>query len=201
MYNRKSTITLGPQYCNVRNRRTVYGDMEDITDDRPSGTCGEYTMRTELAKRQKVQLIHLQMVRDRKICYGRKSMGDPREAAVLLKGLIGEMDRECLVVCATDTKMKPTYIQVVSIGTIDHCPASIPEIFKAALLSNSVNILLAHNHPSGDCTPSSEDIEFTERVMRAGDLLGIRLIDHIIMGRGSSFYSLREEGGFSGMGT
>lgn len=201
MYNRKSTITLGPQYCNVRNRRTVYGDMEDITDDRPSGTCGEYTMRTELAKRQKVQLIHLQMVRDRKICYGRKSMGDPREAAVLLKGLIGEMDRECLVVCVTDTKMKPTYIQVVSIGTIDHCPASIPEIFKAALLSNSVNILLAHNHPSGDCTPSSEDIEFTERVMRAGDLLGIRLIDHIIMGRGSSFYSLREEGGFFGMGT
>lgn len=198
MNNRKSTITLGPQYCNVRNRRTVYGDMEDITDDRPSGTCGEYTMRTELAKRQKVQLIHLQMVRERELCYGRKSMGNPREAAVLLRGLIGEVDRECLVVCTTDTKMKPTYIQIVSIGTIDHCTASMPEIFKAALLSNSVNILLARNHPSGDCIFSQEDILLTEKVVEAGRMLDIRLIDHIILGEGDMFCSLRGSGRISG---
>lgn len=98
MYDRKSTIIPGIQYCNVRNRRTVYGDKKDIMDDSPSGACGEYTMRTELAKRQKVHLIRLQMVRDREICYGRKSMKNPREAAILLKGLIGEIDRECLVV-------------------------------------------------------------------------------------------------------
>lgn len=198
MYERKSTLIPGIQYCNVKNCRTAYGDMEDITDDRPSGACGEYTMRTELAKRQKVSLIHLQMVRDREICYGRKSMKNPREAAVLIKGLIGEVDRECLVVCATDTKMKPTYIQVVSIGTIDYCLASIPEIFKTALLSNSVNILLAHNHPSGDCIFSKEDISLTEKVLEAGRMLDIRLIDHIILGEGDMFCSLRESGRISG---
>lgn len=198
MYDRKNTLTPGLQYCRVRNRRTVYGDKKDSMDDRPSSAYEEYMMKTELAKRQKVQLIHLQMVRDREICYGRKTMKNPREASVLLKGLIGEIDRECLVVCATDTKMKPTYIQIVSMGTIDCCPASMPDIFKAALLSNSVNILLAHNHLSGDCIFSQEDISLTEKVLEAGRMLDIRLIDHIILGEGDMFCSLRESGRISG---
>ncbi len=147
---------------------------------------------------KRIQVVHLQMVKDDEVIYGKQVLDGPRETATLVRGLIGNMDRECLVVCATDAKMKPTHIQIVGIGAINYCPVSIPEVFKAALLSNSVNILLAHNHPSGDCTPSSEDIAFTERVMRAGDLLGIRLIDHIIVGGDDSFYSLREEGGFFG---
>lgn len=145
---------------------------------------------------KKIRVIHLQMVKDDEVIYGKQALDTPRDTAALARRLIGDMDRECLMVCATDIKMKPTYIQIVGIGTINYCPASIPEVFKAVLLSNSANILLAHNHPSGDCTPSSDDLEFTERVMRAGELLGIRLIDHIIVGGGDSFYSLREEGGF-----
>lgn len=145
---------------------------------------------------KKIQVVYLQMVKDQEIIYGEQVLDNPRETAALVKRLIGSMDRECLVVCATDTKMKPTYIQIVGIGTINYCPVSIPEVFKAVLLSNSANILLAHNHPSGDCTPSSDDLVFTERVMRAADLLGIRLIDHIIVSGDGSFYSLRESGGF-----
>lgn len=147
---------------------------------------------------RRIQVVHLQMVKDAEVIYGKQVLDGPRDTAVLVRGLIGNMDRECLVVCATDAKMKPTYIQIVGIGATNYCPVSIPEVFKVALLSNSVNILLAHNHPSGDCTPSSEDIAFTERVRRTGDLLGIRLIDHIIVGGGDSFFSLREEGGFFG---
>lgn len=146
----------------------------------------------------KIQVVHLQMVKDDEVIYGRQVLDTPKDTAALVRDLIGDMDRECLVVCATDTKMKPTYIQIVGIGTINYCPASIPEVFKAVLLSNSAYILLAHNHPSGDCTPSSDDLAFTERVRRAGELLGIRLIDHIIVGGGDDFYSLREEGGFFG---
>ena len=142
---------------------------------------------------KRIQIVHLQMVKDDEVIYGKQVLDGPRETAALVRSIIGSMDREYLVVCAADTKMKPSYIQIVGMGTIDCCPASIPDIFKAVLLSNSVNILLAHNHPSGDCTPSSEDIAFTERVMRAGDLLGIRLIDHIIVGDGRQFYSFREE--------
>ena len=146
---------------------------------------------------KRIQIVHLQMVKDDEVIYGKQVLDGPRETAALVRSLIGSIDRECLVVCAADTKMKPTYIQIVGMGTINYCPASIPEIFKAVLLSNSVNILLAHNHPSGDCTPSSEDIALTERVMRAGNLLGIRLIDHIIVGEGGHFYSFREENSLS----
>ena len=146
---------------------------------------------------KRIQIVHLQMVKDDEVIYGKQVLDGPRETAALVRSLIGSIDRECLVVCAADTKMKPTYIQIVGMGTINYCPASIPEIFKAVLLSNSVNILLAHNHPSGDCTPSSEDIALAERVMRAGNLLGIRLIDHIIVGEGGHFYSFREENSLS----
>lgn len=147
-------------------------------------------------ERRKVQVIHLQIVKDKEIPYGSIEMGNPREAAALAKCFLGEMDRECLVVCAVDTKMKPTYIQMIAMGAINYCPAPIPEIFKATLLSNSVNILLFHNHPSGDCTPSEEDILLTERVLEAGKVLGIQLMDHIILGEGDRFCSLRGSGRF-----
>lgn len=149
-------------------------------------------------EKRKVQVIHLQMVRDREIPYGRMVMNNPMEAAALAKKFLGDMDRECLVVCAVDTKMKPTHIQMVTMGTIDYCPAPMPEIYKAALLSNAPNIVLFHNHPSGDCTYSQEDISLTERALEAGRLLDIRLIDHIILGEGDDFCSLRESGKIPG---
>ncbi len=123
-------------------------------------------------------------------------MESPAEAAQLVKSFLGEADRECLVVCATDIKMKPTHIQTVGIGASGFCPVSIPEIFKMALLSNASNIILFHNHPSGDCTPSRHDVECTERVIEAGKLLGVRLLDHIILGNGDDFYSMRESDRF-----
>ena len=91
-----------------------------------------------IMEEKKMQVVHLQMVRD-----------DPRETARLVQ-------------------MRPTYVQVVSIGAIDYCTAPIPELFKAALLSNVPNILSSHNHPSGDCTCSQEDILLTEKVLQAG---------------------------------
>lgn len=148
----------------------------------------------KLLKEQGVQVVHLQMVKEKQIYYGGESIGDSKRAAALIKEFLGEVDRECVVVCATDVRMKPTHIQIVGMGTVNYCPVYIPEIFKMALLSNAVGILLFHNHPSGDCTPSNEDIYFTERVMKAGNVLGIQLIDHIILGEGGDFYSLRESG-------
>ena len=147
-------------------------------------------------KKQSVPIIHLQMVKDAEIIYGGSKMESPKEAASLVKMFLGDVDRECRVVCATDTKMKPTHIQIVGIGAMNYCPASIPEIFKAALLSNAANILLFHNHPSGDVTPSKEDIQLTKRVVEAGKLLGIPLQDHIILGEADNFYSFRKSGGF-----
>ena len=92
--------------------------------------------------------------------------------------------------------MQPTHIQLVGMGSINYCPVSIPEIFKAALLSNAANILLFHNHPSGDANPSQEDMQLTKKVVEAGKLLGIPLLDHIILGEADNFYSFRKSGGF-----
>lgn len=145
-------------------------------------------------EKRKIPIIHLQIVKDTEIIYGRMKMENPRDAAALIKRFIGDIDRECLVVCAADTKMKPAYIQLIAMGAINYCPVSIPDIFKAALLSNAANIMLFHNHPSGDATPSDEDIRLTERVLESGKLLGIQLVDHIILGENNHFYSLRESG-------
>ena len=77
-----------------------------------------------------VQIVHLQMVKDDEISYGSRKMDNPREAAELMKEFLGDVDRECLVVCGTDVKMKPVYIQTVAMGSVSCCPVSIPDIFK-----------------------------------------------------------------------
>lgn len=127
-----------------------------------------------------VQIVHLQMVKDDEIVYGNRRMENPREAAEFMKDFFGDVDRECLVVCGTDVKMKPVYIQTVDMGSVSCCSVSIPDIFKAALLANALNLFLFHNHLSGDVTPS-------RLVRKSGKLLGIHLQDHIILGNHGAF--------------
>ena len=149
-------------------------------------------------KKEKIQIVHLRMVKDREVPYGDTQLNSPGEAVQFIKNTIADMicgrDRECMVVCATDTKMKPVCIQIVGIGTVNSCLYSIPEIFKVALLSNAANILLFHNHPSGNPDPSREDITCTRKVADAGSLLGIALQDHIILGDNGCYYSFKEDG-------
>lgn len=144
----------------------------------------------------KIQIVHLRMVKEKEVSYGREKMDSPETAAQMIKNIVRDMlcgmDRECMVVCATDTKMKPVCIQVTGIGAINSCQYSIPEIFKTALLSNAAYILLFHNHPSGDVAPSRNDIKCTLNVKRAGRLLGIPLQDHIILGENDQYYSFKE---------
>lgn len=78
-------------------------------------------------------------------------------------------------------------------GTINTSLVHPREVFKRALLNNASNIMVAHNHPSGDPNPSKEDIQITERLKEAGNLLGINLLDHIIVGE-DKYISLKEKG-------
>lgn len=149
---------------------------------------------------QSVSLIHLELVREREIPYGKADT--PEKAIAVLKAivndLIGNMDRECMVVCAADAKLKPVCIQIVGIGTTKTCLYSVPEIFKAALISNATNIILFHNHPSGDPTPSREDVACTQKIRQVGELLGIKLLDHIIIGENGDCYSFQESHNMEG---
>jgi len=117
----------------------------------------------------------------------------PPELAFQLKE-IAMADREHMVCVFLDTKNRAVARQVISIGTLNASLVHPREVFKAALLSGSgANaIALAHNHPSGDLAPSSEDDEVTRRIARAGALLNVPLLDHVILSPDGGFYSYRD---------
>ena len=81
-----------------------------------------------------------------------------------------------------NTKARLIGASDISVGTVNATLVSPRELFLEALKKNAVSIILLHNHPSGDPTPSQEDILLTQRVRKAGDLIGIELLDHIIIG-------------------
>ena len=91
-----------------------------------------------------------------------------------------------------NTKLRLNGIFEVSHGNVNSSICSSREIFQKALLGNAVSIILIHNHPSGDCTPSREDIKVTEKLKEAGKIVGVEVLDHIIIGQ--SYCSLKEKG-------
>lgn len=100
---------------------------------------------------------------------------------------------EVFILITLNTKNIITGYFEVHRGTINTSLVHPREVFKRALLNNASNIMVAHNHPSGDPNPSKEDIQITERLKEAGNLLGINLIDHIIVGD-DKYISLKEKG-------
>ena len=102
-------------------------------------------------------------------------------------------DREHLIVLGLDTKNAVIYREIVSVGTLDAGLIHPREVFKKAIVMSCKNIILAHNHPSGDPEPSPEDIEATERIFQAGEVIGIGLLDHLIIGE-DEYYSFKDSG-------
>ena len=85
-----------------------------------------------------------------------------------------------------------TSVFELSHGNVNSSIVGIREMFQKALLANAVSIIVMHNHPSGDCSPSREDIEVTKRMVEAGKILGIEVLDHIIIA--DKYCSLKEKG-------
>ena len=104
-----------------------------------------------------------------------------------------DLDREQFIIACLNTKNEPTNISIVSVGTLNKAIVHPREVFKTAILSNAANVIAFHNHPSGDTEPSQQDIQLTNRLYEAGELLGIKLLDHLIIGDGT-FTSLKEKG-------
>jgi proteasome lid subunit RPN8/RPN11 len=111
---------------------------------------------------------------------------------------------ECLVVLILTTRRHVKGHQLVTIGTLDTVLASPREMFRAAIVASAAAIILMHNHPSGDATPSEADIKVTRDMIRAGQLLRIEVLDHVIVGqatpqRPKDYTSVRELGYFAGI--
>lgn len=110
-------------------------------------------------------------------------------------------DVESLVCFTVNTRRRLTGFYLVSMGTLDSVMVHAREVFKTAIVMSASGVILAHNHPSGDPTPSEGDIKVTRDLIRAGQLLKIDVLDHLIIGaktpdRDKAWYSLREGGYF-----
>lgn len=101
--------------------------------------------------------------------------------------------QEHIILAMLDNKCKLICDRIVSVGTINSSVITAREIFEEALRNSAVFVCLLHNHPSGDPTPSSQDISFTKQIAGAGDIIGIKLIDHIVIGD-NCYVSMNEQG-------
>lgn len=124
------------------------------------------------------------------------SLDGPEDAASVLQSFLEDEDREHFVSLMLDAKNRIIGVHTVSIGTLTCALVSPREVFKAAILANACSIIVAHNHPSGDPEPSPEDLHITEQLAKAGKLLDIELLDHVIVGEDGSYTSLRLSGRF-----
>lgn len=129
-----------------------------------------------------------------------RTCDDPDKAALYWDRHIASDPRfnpecECLAVLMLNTRRKVKGHYLVSIGTIDTILAHPREIFRLAIMTAASAIVLMHNHPSGESTPSEADIRVTREIMRAGQIIKIELLDHVVVGRGNQT-SLRELGYF-----
>ena len=121
------------------------------------------------------------------------SLCSPADAAGTLVALLTDEPAEVFGILCLTTKHRVIGYHEVSRGQLDATVVHPREVFKAALLANAAAIVLAHNHPSGDPTPSDDDRLLTRRLVGAGKLLGVEVIDHIIVGDGE-FVSLHQAG-------
>jgi len=116
------------------------------------------------------------------------------DAYEMLRALYPEdLAREQFSVLAVNTRNVPTSHEVISSGSLNGSLVHPREVFLHAILQNAAAIVVAHNHPSGDPNPSQEDRSLTARLVNAGNILGIQLLDHIILGNGT-YYSFKEKG-------
>ena len=127
--------------------------------------------------------------------YSDVPLSSPTAALDVMRKELSQYDREVLCVVNLNNKLKPINFNIVSMGSINGSIAAIPNILKSGILSNAYGFLLLHNHPSGDVTPSKDDIQTTRRCVEAGKIMDIPCLDHVIVGGSiGSMFSFRESG-------
>lgn len=147
--------------------------------------------KTKLTENKRITLQKEVSMNCPDLSYAIKS---PEDAANLGKKFmcIHEETEEYLYLICLNTKNKVIGVFELTHGSVNSSMFSVREVFQKALLANAVSIILMHNHPSGDPTPSRQDIEVTKRASEAGSLIGIELLDHIVVG--DWYCSLKEKG-------
>ncbi len=111
---------------------------------------------------------------------------NPSDLAKIMRPLCNELMQETFFVILLNTKHNVIKIQQVTVGLLDRTQTHAREIFRDAIIANAHSVILCHNHPSGDPTPSASDLSTTRRLIEAGEIIGIKVLDHLIMGKKST---------------
>jgi DNA repair protein RadC len=139
-------------------------------------------------------IYRVMLVREARMAYKEHQIRSAADASRMLATYLADVDREYFVVFLLDQKNHVIGIHTVSMGSLTASIVHPREVYKAAILANAAAIICGHNHPSGDVQPSSEDRALTLRLADAGKLLGIRVLDHIIIGSAGKYFSFADEG-------
>lgn len=145
-----------------------------------------------------VSVYRVSLVKDESVSFDHKRLNNSKEAQGLIQQLIrvqGQPDREQFCILMLNAKNEIIGLNIVSIGGLSSAPGHPREVLKPAILANSAALILCHNHPSNDVEPSAEDLAITKQIVRAADLLGITVHEHIIITMDDDrYYSFADNG-------
>lgn len=140
-----------------------------------------------------VPIVRVQLIMERTRRFP-SNVESPEVAATIIARHLARADREHFVVLMLNAQNGLLGVHTVAVGTLTACLVSVRDVFKAAILANAASIVVGHNHPSGDPSPSPEDIHLTRELHKAGELLDIHLLDHVVVGARGSYVSLKRLG-------
>jgi len=134
-----------------------------------------------------------QVIKKHKAKHLLQPITSPEIAAAVARKEIGNEDREVFLVIVLNTKNEIAAIHRCHVGSLNASVVHPREVFKAAILNNGSSIIVAHNHPSQNTTPSREDLEVTKRLVTVGQMIGIEVLDHLVVSE-NSYFSFKENG-------
>lgn len=141
-----------------------------------------------------LDVVSVRLVKDHPI-YSPVKIKDAESAIKVMGEVMKDLDREVLGIINLKTDGTPINCHIVSVGSLNASIAAPREMLKASILSNAANIVMIHNHPSGDLQPSRDDICTTDRMAKVCSLIGIPLLDHVIVGGDNKEYFSFEQKG------
>lgn len=141
-----------------------------------------------------IKVVNVRLVKEPSL-YSTEPIRSPDDVLKVVASELAKYDREVFAVLNLKTNGQPINLNICSVGTLDASVVSPREVFKSCILSNSAAFIAVHNHPSGSITPSQEDKDVTKRLLSCSELLGVKMLDHIIIGgETGDMYSFKSDG-------
>lgn len=165
--------------------------MFNLPHPEAGGRSGRPTQGPQTIARYRVALVQ-----EEETPYGDVACGDPKAAAEFLGRILEDRTQEHVVAIYLDARNRVIGWTVAHVGALSRSVCEPRTILQVALGLNAAGFIVAHNHPTGDPSPSPEDVSVTCRLRAAGDTVGVTLVDHLIIGRNGRWVSLRQRGAF-----